>query len=341
MKEVFLIVLTIMLFSMFSFMVVNAEYITLLQVADSFNSCDTVAQYKNYNMNWNAKAEENKLVVTVNGDSGEVADVKYILEGNILKGSFNEEESLNGLMVTVVLTDAIGKLHGYQDGELFETLNSETISNYTVENEGFSVTELEDKGYEVKIDISKKLPLADMSEVFVKESDLEGFQKDILQSNDGGSFSGSKGPLRYSVSKYGETIIYIGERDGITERAYNSVVSILDVMDNSKESSEYFKQNYPNISEGDKSFGDYEVSLNASGEDVPDFGENYPVMKVTIGGQDDTIFDDNIEGTLDETTVEDSNSLGNSNVIIYTVIGIVAVAVVIGIVVLVLKRKQN
>lgn len=341
MMKKFLVILMVMIFSMCSFMVVNAEDVTLLQVADSFNNCDTVTSYKQYNMDWNAKAEGNKLILTIKSDENN-ASVEYTLEGSILGASFSEEEALNGLTATVILTDAIGKIHGYEDGELLETLNSDAITNYTIENEGFSIVQLENGGYEIKIDINKKMPLADMSEVYVTEQDLSDFERDILQSDEGGSFSGSKGPLRYSVSNYGEVIIYIGERDGLTERAYNSIISIIDVIDDSKESSEYFRQNYSGISEGDKSFGDYKISLNVSGEDVPEFGENYSIMKVVIGSQDNEFMEDSNDEEMfleDENITEDSDIPSETNVVSYIIIGIIVVAIISGIIVLVIKRK--
>ena len=232
---------------------------TLEQIANAFNNCSTVKEYATYGSIWKATSNGNKLTISVVANST-TTNLEYTLEDSVLSANFSGDDAFTGLAVTIVLTDSIGQLHGYSDGELFTTLNSDKISNYTVENEGFEAKETSDKNYQIKIDISKKIPLIDASNVYIEVSDLQDLKSYI--SGDG-SAEKSKGNIWFNKSGYdGENTLLIAEKDNLTDNTYKSILSIIEVMFDSGKASDYFKTNYSGISVGNKEFTGFKIEIN-------------------------------------------------------------------------------
>lgn len=232
---------------------------TLEQIANAFNNCSTVKEYATYGSVWNATSDVNKLTISVTANST-TTNLEYTLEDSILSANFSGDDAFTGLAVTIVLTDSIGQLHGYSDGELFTTLNSDKISSYTIENEGFEAKETSDKNYQIKIDISKKIPLIDVSNVYIEVSDLQDL-KDYISGD--GSAEKSKGNIWFNKSGYdGENTLLIAEKDNLTDNTYKSILSIIEVMFDSSKASDYFKTNYSGISVGNKEFTGFKIEIN-------------------------------------------------------------------------------
>ena len=232
---------------------------TLEQIADAFNNCSTVKEYADAGSVWKATTNGNKLTISVTAN-GETVNIDYTLNDVILSTNLLGDDALTGFIITEVLTDSIGQLHGYSDGELFATLNSDTIKSYTVENEGFEVKETSDKNYQIKIDISKKIPLIDVSDVYIEVSDLQDLKSFI--AGDGSAEQG-KGNVWFNKSGYdGENTLLVAEKDKLTSNTYNSILSIIEVMFDSKNAVNYFRTNYSGIYDGNKEFSGFKIEIN-------------------------------------------------------------------------------
>ena len=110
------------------------------------------------------------------------------------------------------------------------------------------------------MDITKKIPLVDFSNTYIEVSDLQDLKKYI--SGDG-SAEKSKGNIWFNKSGYdGEYTLLVAEKGNLTENTYKSVLSILEVMFDNDKVIQHFKNNYPNISTGDKEFKGFNIKVN-------------------------------------------------------------------------------
>lgn len=282
-KIISVIFIFIVFIAMFIFKSVYAVTPTLDEIANKFNNCNTVKEYANLGSEWKASSNGNKLTVMATANST-TTNFEYTLSGSILSANFSGDDAFSGLAVTIVLTDCIGQLHGYSDGELFTTLNSDKIANYTVENEGFEAKEITDKNYQIKIDTSKKIPLIDVSDVYIEVSDLQDLKSYI--SGDGFAEK-SKGNIWFNKSGYGgENTLLIAEKDNLTENTYKSILSIIEVMFDSSKASDYFKTNYSGMSVGNKEFAGIKIEINPTKTEmeeslIPSDSE-YKFARITI-----------------------------------------------------------
>ena len=220
------------LFVIFAFQTkVSAATPTLQQIANSFNSSDTVKEFAKAKSYWTASADENTLTIkaTANGSKDSAT---YTLNGTILSLTFTKDNSLFSAVSATILIDSIGHLHGYAYGDMFPTLNeTEVISKYTLENEGLHMEKTSDGGGKIQIDISKKIPILDQSQIYIKPSDLI--------SSTGQKFSSySKGNLLFMKdTKDGNTVFIFAEEPKLTISTYKSILSVIEVYYGAKEAA--------------------------------------------------------------------------------------------------------
>lgn len=237
--------------------------ITLDQIADKINSSATVLQHKEQGETTSAKVEKNEIILTTTTENFDTTEVRFTLNGNILSA----EIDLPHAFQAIILVDCVGQLHGYSDGETYSTQNSEEFESYTLEKEGVEMEDIDDERSIIKIDITKKFPLADFSSVFIEVSDLQD-KKVYIQ---GGSCTWGKGDIIFFCQNEQEdmfdnttmfTTLVVSEVGKLTGAAYKSLLSVLEVMFDSKDVVDYFKSQYSGFSDGDKEFAGFKVELN-------------------------------------------------------------------------------
>ena len=279
MKKILIIFFIICLYSIYNINV-NAKTIpTLEQIANKFNNHSTVIEYGSMGTVWKATANNNKIIITTNENN--ITDTKeYTLDNNILSLEIND---LTGSVITNVLIDCVEQLHGYPEGEIGPTLQSEKITDYTLEKEGLEIKQNSDGESTVKIDISKKIPLLDFSKEYIEVEDLDFFKEYI--SGDG-SAETKKGYIYINKSGYdGENTVLVAEKNKLTDNSYKSILSVIEVMFDSKEAVNYFKNNYSSIS-SNKEFVGFKIEINPNKTDfeksiIPD-NSGYKFLRITI-----------------------------------------------------------
>ena len=263
----------------------QAPKITLGQIADKFNSSETVLEQKELGQITTATVEGNEIIITTVMESFDTLEVKFNLSGNILSA----EIDLPHAFQAIILVDCIGQLHGYSDGETYSTQNADEFESYTLEKEGVEMEDIDDERSTIRIDITKKFPLVDFSSVFIEVSDLQDKKKYI---SGGGSGQESKGNIIFFY-KDGQkdgydnevTTLVIGDKDKLTENAYKSLLSILEVMFEGKEVVNYFKSQYQGFSEGNKEFAGFKIEISPVQDEWESFilGKKYAgVVRISI-----------------------------------------------------------
>jgi len=253
---------------------------TLEKIAKTFNESSIVKSYGELlSCEYSAvvdESEPNVLSVSISREKG-ISTVSYELEGSILSYEHLVDDNI---FTAFFLADSIGQVNGYEDGELLNNFNmfTDEIYEYTVEDEGFEIKE-NGSYYSVKMDIDKKVPLIDESKFYLKPYDFDVI-KQFVEEGSRGNQCGRKSKLAYDVI-LNEDInrIYIGEKDELTDSAYKSILSAIEVM-YGDEVVEYFKTKYTEFEDGITVLDGFEVdsSVESEVEDIPMFDD----MKVAL-----------------------------------------------------------
>lgn len=243
------VLLFFMLVTLLQNKVVAATH-TLEEIAEIFNNSSSVNDYEElFESEFIASTDEsepNAISITIKTENGS-SKINFEKEGNILSNTHLDDENL---VAAFLLAESIGQANGYNDGELINNFNMfvDEVYNYTVENEGFEVKE-DEGNYSVKMDITKKVPLIDVSEYYLKPEEFD-FIKKIVDEGTTGNQTGRDSKFAYNLLVgEDENQIYIGEKDEITDSTYKSILSAIEVMYGEK-AVEYFESIYPELSEG-------------------------------------------------------------------------------------------
>ena len=232
-------------------------------VAKNINNSESVTSYKEYGYEIKATAKDDTLTVTSKiGDTN--TKVEFNLDGDILS---NEKISLDNLMTTLLVINGVGQTYGYKDGELSLNINtfSEDYKNYTLDNEGLELIINEDS-ISLKIDLSKKVPLIDMNKFYLKTDDLDMISE-FKENGENGNQSGKIGNIAYDISiGEEESTIEIGQDEKLSDSAYKSILTALEVMYN-KDTADKFQKLYPKFESGKKTIESFTIEKNYKHED--------------------------------------------------------------------------
>lgn len=296
----------------FSFLIIhsNISYsveITLEEIADKVRNSSFITSYKEeYNIVYEVKAEKNKIIIKGPENFKFTANLK----GNILKMEMDRkgEVAFLQMIFSDLIVSKIGELHGYEEGELATTLSLEEIQNYTLEKEGYQITKKSSKII-IETDITKKIPLYDMSDIYITVDYLKENENLLEFLTGNGSFQMSRADIM--VTKHGydnEAEVYVFEDDQFTERSYKSILSILEVMFDSSKAPKYFKENYSDLTQGDVEFGGMKVEINPTKDSMEEgFYGDKPMIKLTI---DKSLFKEEMNSA---TYSEESSSVDVNN----------------------------
>ncbi len=249
---------------------------TLENIASIFLNCKSVNEYNQNSNTMNLYVTTSKsraelkyadiLTVHVQENYVVTANLVYNLEENILTGEFSgttdTEETAKVRsywpIVTNILIDCIEQIHGYAEGEMFDTLNSSQIANYKLDNEGLQIINNSPNYYSMQIDLGKTIPTIDENS-YIKVKDLESVKENL--AGDGIARLKKGKVLFYKSTIDDKDVISIGEQGEFSYKINKSIYSILEVMLGSTQEVNYYKENYPTV-QNSKQFEGFKIEVN-------------------------------------------------------------------------------
>ena len=251
----------------------------LNEIINKFNESETVKTYKEYGYEMTAALTDDKITIT-SVISEDKTTVDFKIEGNIIS---NDSISEDDLMATLLLIDSVGQASGYKEDELLENLNAfpDEIEKYTLKNEGLEIVLGEEK-ISLKIDISKKIPLIDMDNFYLKTDDFE-IISEIVSNKETGNQTGKAGNIAYDVNVGKDsTTILIGQDKELSVSAYKSIVSAIEVI-YGKDAAEHFQEVYPKFVDEKTTVEKYTIETDYKvEEDEETIFKDTKVVLVTI-----------------------------------------------------------
>ena len=230
----------------------------LNKIAKKINNSETVKNYKEYDYEIEAKVKNNKLIIASTVDK-KTTKVEFKLDGDILS---NDNISTDGLLALLLVIDGVGQTYGYKDGEFSQNINTFTddFKKYTLDKEGLEIKIGDDKS-SLKIDLSKKVPLIDIDKFYLKAEDLDMISE-FITDKENGNQSGKTGNIAYDIILGDEeSIIQIGQEEKLSDSAYKSIVTALEVMYGEK-TAKKFQELYPKFEDGKKTVDAFTIETN-------------------------------------------------------------------------------
>ena len=244
------------------------KIVTLEEIVETFLNSGTIKSYEEYGVPVTATIDNQSIIVNF-----EEEQYQLNLEGEILSATIDKEREFSGTLMFAAIVDSIGQLHGYSEGETYLTLNSEEIKTYTLDK-GFEIAD-DGNAVTIKTNINKKLELLDLANIYITTDDLISYADFI---KDDGCSQRSKGNFIFHKSGYGyEATITIGEKGNLTDNAYNSLLSVMEVIYGEEESA-WFTSEFPILE--NKVSGRYNLTVNPELDDMLTTVFNDPNYKI-------------------------------------------------------------
>ena len=254
----------------------------LEEIAKNINNCESVTNYKEYDYIIKAITKNDTLTIATTFND-KTSKVDFVLKDNILS---NENLSNNDLMPALLVLNGVGQTYGYKDGELSNNINTftEDFQKYSLDKDGLELI-ITDDNVSLKIDITKKIKLIDMNKFYLKDEDLDIISNLIIE-NKSGNQSGKIGNIAYDIFiDDSESSIQIGQDGKLSDSAYKSILSAIEVI-YGKEASNKFQKLYPSFKDGKVSIEEFTIEKDYKIEDQNDsIFKDTEIVLVTINNK--------------------------------------------------------
>lgn len=215
--------------------------------------------------------DNDKLIVTLtieNGEEKEIKNYEYILEGNLLKTSFKENDDI-GYEVFIKIADIVGIKNGYNENEVYNFLK--TVNFKTDKVDDINV-KLMDNKYTITYDTTKKINLNISEYNYFTVDNLKGYNEFIKTP---GNVTLKKDNLVfYKTGTDKEANIIIGEYNDFSILTFNSILSLA----NSLYPDEKFEESYKDLES--KKVGRYDIAVDIElDEEMKNIFNNYDEFK--------------------------------------------------------------
>lgn len=214
--------------------------------------------------------------------------VTFKFERGVISASVNvnEQDILFFDEAVSKVFEAVAVYNGYDADNARYSLTKDILNSKSLEEDGYQYTTLNNVT-RFWVFTNKKLNLANKEEVYIKDSDIESMT-DILKNKLQYKLIEKVGIVLEKNVSYARNLVFvIYEQEQLTERTYNSLMTLLRNVIGREEVIQYVKTNYPVITRaGTLTLDGISISLNENlGEgnvhyyEMPD---NYEYMLVKI-----------------------------------------------------------
>lgn len=243
----------------------------LVALSEAFNGLDMVKQYQEYDGYTFESAVSGDTLSVSMGYGEDVTTSNFILEGDVL--TLDGGMNFQNLYSAIAVATAKAVMDGNDEKLASAALSHSSALEMTLEDNGLYMNPDEEV---FQMDLAKEMTLMDMSDVYVTLEDLGERDENAT------SYVGHSGLISYRVNlnDYGDSVLMVSEPGELTERAYKSLLSLVEFA-YGKEAADEFAAKYPEITEA--SFDNYTVNIDPENEDYQElYDDGDKVLELVI-----------------------------------------------------------
>lgn len=237
----------------------------------------SVSRYYNLDI----KNSDDTIVISISNDETN-DELVGTLNNNILTYTIPKNDKnilLKGKLLYSV-ADAIGQVNGNDAGYISSILGSLDYTKMSIKRNGIEIYSDKDNNiYKFRVD--KKFELGSVADVYFTTDDFVVFKDKLV--GDGYAQSAKGNLIFYKIEENGKKIIYFGEPEELTTRAYNSLLSLIEVMYD-KDTADLFGKAFKKIDT--KAYNNFNmISDYKPTEDEVIYNkllDNYKILKLEI-----------------------------------------------------------
>ena len=243
----------------------------LVALSEAFNGLDMVKQYQEYDGYTFESAVSGDTLSVSMGYGEDVTTSDFILQGDVL--TLDGGMNFQNLYSAIAVATAKAVMDGNDEKLASAALSHSSALEMTLEDNGLYMNPDEEV---FQMDLAKEMTLMDMTDVYVTLEDLGERDENAT------SYVGHSGLISYRVNlnDYGDSVLMVSEPGELTERAYKSLLSLVEFA-YGKEAADEFAAKYPEITEA--SFDNYTVNIDPENEDYQElYDDGDKVLELVI-----------------------------------------------------------
>ncbi|MBR2749039.1 MAG: hypothetical protein IKD97_04080 [Firmicutes bacterium] len=243
----------------------------LVALSEAFNGLDMVKQYQEYDGYTFESAVSGDTLSVSMGYGEDVTTSDFILDGDVL--TLDGGMNFQNLYSAIAVATAKAVMDGNDEKLASAALSHSSALEMTLEDNGLYMNPDEEV---FQMDLAKEMTLMDMTDVYVTLEDLGERDENAT------SYVGHAGLISYRVNlnDYGDSVLMVSEPGELTERAYKSLLSLVEFA-YGKEAADEFAAKYPEITEA--SFDNYTVNIDPENEDYQElYDDGDKVLELVI-----------------------------------------------------------
>lgn len=243
----------------------------LVALSEAFNGLDMVKAYQEYDGYTFESAVSGDTLSVSMGYGEDVTTSDFVLDGDIL--TLDGGMNFQNLYSAIAVATAKAVMDGNDEKLASAALSHSSALEMTLEDNGLYMN-LDEEVFQM--DLAKEMTLMDMTDVYVTLEDLGERDENAT------SYVGHSGLISYrmNLNDYGDSVLMVSEPGELTERAYKSLLSLVEFA-YGKEAADEFAAKYPEITE--TSFDNYTVNIDPENEDYQElYDDGDKVLELVI-----------------------------------------------------------
>ncbi len=251
----------------------------LTNLVNYFNDSVLIKNYESTDTSINAVLIDNKKINVKYINATTDTNYEYIYDDGILTTTVNIEDVYGKETLKIMLLSVAQNL-GKTYSDINFAFDKLDLQSYTIDK-GLSYTVTNNIAL-VKINTNTSLIIETVDDSYITQNDLLENAETIKN----GTFTYTKSNITLNKEEVNTPIISIMENPILTENAYNSLISVIEVLYEDANITNYFKENYSSLTLGNKTFNGFTIELNPimNEKETLAFGENNTngFIRVTI-----------------------------------------------------------
>lgn len=193
------------------------------------------------------KLQDKSIVFNKEGE-GRLETVQFNIENGVVSAVIydsNTSEEFKNLAIKYVFLAAV-KLNQQSEENAIYSLISDVIEDKELQKDGYSLT-YQNNITRFNMKINEKFNLANGEDVYIKASDVEKVL-DVIKYKLQSKIIEKPGIVLEKTVTYSNDLVYIiYEKERLTNRTYNSFISLITTLLKEQSDVDYVKANYPSI----------------------------------------------------------------------------------------------
>ncbi len=249
--------------------------VSKIEINDIISNIQSSIPYKTLQRDYTVNVENTNDTIKFTLTTGSmIKEILFNINDKVIETTIPKLENNDNLLAFYSVMDSIGRFYSHDVNEVYNYLEL-VKNNFNFENTNITTMET-DKDYIIRFNIEDNIDTKSMNDTYFTLTDLNN-NKNLILTN---TSDLKKGDLVLFTNSDLTYTVLLGERNNLTSRTYNSILSVIELL--FPEEINDFKSKFPNLSS--IAFDKYRITLDPKLDPsiYPEYREDYKFILIEM-----------------------------------------------------------